>query len=70
MDWPKLGGREVSNLKSRGVTRFFDLSRVNQRNVEEIQSDEEEFPDAGPPRQRPPGSYTTSGFFGRSGLGL
>ena len=45
--------KEVASLKSRGVTRFVDLNRVNKRNVEEIQSDEEEFPDAGPPRQRP-----------------
>ena len=45
--------KEVANLKSRGVTRFVDMKRANKRNVEEIQSDEEELPDAGPPRQRP-----------------
>ena len=45
--------KEVANLKSRGVTRFVDMKRANKRNVEEIQSDEEELLDAGPPRQRP-----------------
>jgi len=32
-------------LKSRGVTRFLDLSRANKRNIEEVMSDEEEMGD-------------------------
>ena len=44
----------VIGLKSRGVTRFLDLNRVNKRSYEEVQTDEEEFPDElGPPLQRP-----------------
>ena len=34
--------RVVSELKSRGVTRFVDLQRANKRHIEEVQSDEEE----------------------------
>ena len=51
--------RVVSELKSRGVTRFVDLQRANKRHIEEVQSDEEELFDddddgaPGPPRQRP-----------------
>ena len=52
-------GGLVSELKSRGVTRFVDLQRANKRHIEEVQSDEEELFDddddgaPGPPRQRP-----------------
>ena len=34
--------RVVSELKSRGVTRFVDLQRANKRHIGEVQSDEEE----------------------------
>jgi len=43
-------------LKSRGVTRFLDLSRANKRNIEEVMSDEEEMGDGDdgqPLRHRP-----------------
>ena len=37
--------KSVLELKSRGVTRFLDLSRANKRNIEEVMSDEEEMGD-------------------------
>ena len=45
----------VANLKSRGVTRFLDLSRANKRNIEEVDEDEEVLGDdlEGPAPQRP-----------------
>ena len=54
--------RVVSELKSRGVTRFVDLQRANKRHIEEVQSDEEELFDdddgaPGPPRQRRDWTY-------------
>ena len=33
--------RAVADLKSRGVTRFLDLSRVNKRSIEDVDEDEE-----------------------------
>ena len=33
--------RLVSQLKSRGVTRYLDLERVNKRNIEDVDEDEE-----------------------------
>lgn len=50
--------RAVSELKSRGVTRFIDLNKLNKRRLEEVDTDEEgldddDFPDLGPPRRRP-----------------
>lgn len=32
----------LRNLKSRGVTRFLDLSRANKRNIDDVESDEQE----------------------------
>ena len=32
----------LRNLKSRGVTRFMDLNRLNKRNIDDIDSDEQE----------------------------
>jgi len=37
--------KSVLELKSRGVTRFLDLSPANKRNIEEVMSDEEEMGD-------------------------
>ena len=37
--------KSVLELKSRGVTRFLDLSRANKRNIKEVMSDEEEMGD-------------------------
>ena len=48
--------KSVLELKSRGVTRFLDLSRANKRNIEEVMSDEEEMGDGDdgqPLRHRP-----------------
>ena len=60
--------RVVSELKSRGVTRFVDLQRANKRHIEEVQSDEEELMDdddaPGPPRQRPRLTLTSPLDFG------
>ena len=41
-----IGGLEVArqavaSLKSRGVTRFLDLDRLNKRNIDEVDEDEE-----------------------------
>ena len=33
--------RSVAALKSRGVTRFLDLSRVNKRSIDDVEEDEE-----------------------------
>ena len=33
--------RMVNQLKSRGVTRYLDLERVNKRNIEDVDEDEE-----------------------------
>ena len=53
------GLRVVSQLKSRGVTRFYDLRQVNRRRIEDVEDDEQmDFPngdldddtdDLGPP---------------------
>lgn len=45
-----IGGLEaarqaVASLKSRGVTRFTDLSRLNKRNIDEVEDDEEAMDD-------------------------
>ncbi|CAK9066276.1 unnamed protein product [Durusdinium trenchii] len=32
----------LRNLKSRGVTRFVDLKRVNKRNIDDVEGDEQE----------------------------
>ena len=48
--------KSVLELKSRGVTRFLDLSRANKRNIEEVMSDEEgmgDDDDGQPLRHRP-----------------
>ena len=55
-----IGGLEaarqaVASLKSRGVTRFTDLSRLNKRNIDEVDDDEEAMDDGsdGPVARRP-----------------
>ena len=50
--------RSVASLKSRGVTRFMDLNRLNKRTLDDVDTDEEgmdddDTPDGGPPLQRP-----------------
>ena len=45
-----LGGLEearqaILSLKSRGVTRFLDLNRINKRNIDEVDEDEEAMDD-------------------------
>ena len=53
--------KEVQNLRSRGVTRFLDLPKLNKQNLADIEEDEEgqgelleeeEEEDGQPPRQR------------------
>ena len=41
--------RDVDGLRSRGVTRFLDLSRVNRRNIDDIDDDEEAMDDGDGP---------------------
>ena len=40
--------RDVDGLRSRGVTRFLDLSRVNRQNIDDIDDDEEAMDDDQP----------------------
>lgn len=50
--------RALGDLKSRGVTRYLDLNKINKRSIDEVESDEEGMDDdgdaTGPPApQRP-----------------
>eukprot|EP00435_Cladocopium_sp_Y103_P060878 s209_g22.t1 len=51
--------REVAALRSRGVTRFLDLERINRQNLDDVDDDEQDMSDGDgdgddlqPPRQR------------------
>ena len=33
--------KKVSRLKSRGVTRFFDLRRLNQQDIDDVEDDKQ-----------------------------
>lgn len=41
MDGLEEARKIVNDLKSRGVTRFLDLNRVNKRQIDDVASDEE-----------------------------